>query len=111
MGESSDRIIELERRILRALCDGESSGDVWREAQCALADYKWREPDHSVVYQAVANLRAREPRNWRAQLPAQATRMGFPDLNWEAYLQQQDESTEQIRDLLIELKALGGRGA
>ena len=109
MGESSDRIIEIERTILRALCCGESSDDVWRAAQRSLADYEWREADHRVVYQAVASLRTREPRNWRAHLPAQATRMGFPDLNWEAYLQCAGKPAEQIHDLLIELKRFSER--
>ena len=70
-----------------------------------LENYRWHEPEHRVVYEAlkVAVRRNREP--LREQLPAEATRMGFPDVDWAAYFEAPDSAAADLPELLRELKA------
>jgi len=100
-------IAEIERRVLRALCGGEISESDWLKIEKELASYTWRDPDHAVVYQAMARARKRDPRNWREQLPAQATLMGFPELDWNAFLARKESSDPggELRELIGQLKA------
>jgi hypothetical protein len=83
----STRIVEVERQILRALVASEIESSEQAELERRLRAYPWHEPDHTVIYQAIVRGRSRGQKNWREQLVAQATRMGFPDLDWKAFLE------------------------
>jgi hypothetical protein len=45
------------------------------------------------------------PAQLREQLPAQATRLGFPDVPWENYLQQENADAGDVRGLIEQLLA------
>jgi hypothetical protein len=86
------RVIEFERELLRQLCGPEtdissSSG----ESQCrariiaSLRNHKWRDPEHRIVFEALEKLPGGNSYCLQQRLPAQATRMGFPDVNWQIY--------------------------
>jgi hypothetical protein len=85
--------VDLESRILRALCSAPSAfsstdaNDPPRRAAilAQLRLYRWQDPEHRVVFEALTLLPGRSVTELREQLPAQATRMGFPDVNWQAY--------------------------
>jgi hypothetical protein len=85
--------LDLESRILRALCSGpaafgSSGADHAPEGAAILAElraHRWQDPEHRVVFEALTLLPGRQGNELREQLPAQATRMGFPDVNWDAY--------------------------
>jgi len=79
--------MELEREILRMLCDprGEADGKSREQAVLRLQAHRWRDAEHRIVFEAVAKLPGRNATELRRQLPAQATRMGFPDVQWETY--------------------------
>jgi hypothetical protein len=98
------QVVELERSILRALCSAQGDSDNWRGVQRELANYEWRESDHAVVFQAIVEIRSRSPRDWRAELAAQTTRMGFPDLDWGIYLDATG-TPQNLRHLVSLLKA------
>lgn len=91
--DKSLTIIELERKILRALCreriDSSARADLDGQSRASavsrLLSYKWQDPEHRIVFQALARLPGRDAAELRRQLPAQATRMGFPDVQWETY--------------------------
>ena len=85
--DKSPTIIELEREILRMLCDPREEADgKWRErAVLRLQAHSWRDAEHRIVFEAVAKLSGRNATELRRHLPAQATRMGFPDVHWETY--------------------------
>ncbi len=70
-----------------------------------LADHLWQEPEHHVVYVALRQIRSRDPKVRRDQLPAQATRMGFPDVEWRAYLSPVAEEEMDPEQLIARLKA------
>ncbi len=85
--------LDLESRILRALCSNPSPHIDDLAALTAkratilakLRTHHWQDPEHRVVFEALTLLPGREATELREQLPAQATRMGFPDVNWDQY--------------------------
>jgi hypothetical protein len=98
-------IAEIERQLLRALCSGVSAADDWNQLARRLSVYRWREPDHKVVYQALRTIKSNAPRTRREELPAQVTRMGFPDLDCGAYFEGKKLSAAEIEELLRRLTA------
>jgi hypothetical protein len=105
MNHSSDDITDLERRILRALCRLEISPLNWNRLAASLSEYSWREPDHRVVYDALRGIRSRDATTRRDQLPAQVTRMGFPDVDWSLYFGAEEMPDREIEELIRQLKA------
>ena len=79
------QIIELEREILRAMCNGALAPAQIEAAREALREYAWRDEEHRVVFEALARARNTDAIPLREHLPAQATRMGFPDVDWPLY--------------------------
>jgi len=84
-----DDTLTIEREILRALCREDAGGETNRFAR-ELSGYSWREPEHATVFRAIQSLAARGRRSWREELPAEATRMGFPDVEWRRYFDEAD---------------------
>jgi hypothetical protein len=83
--ERSTDPADLERRVLRELCRATLTRAAWAEIARALREYTWRDVEHGLVYAAIQRLASRDPKALREQLPAQATRMGFPDIDWQIY--------------------------
>jgi len=83
--ESSPDPVDLERRLLRQLCRATLTHAAWAKIARALREYTWRDIEHGLVYAAIQRLGSRDPQTLREQLPAQATRMGFPDIDWQMY--------------------------
>jgi hypothetical protein len=100
--------LDLESKILRALCSGFDFVAAHFSAPSAtnpsprandpaaltakratilaqLRAHHWQDPEHRVVFEALTLLPGRQASDLREQLPAQATRMGFPDVNWQNY--------------------------
>jgi hypothetical protein len=113
---------DLESRILRALCSNPSPGiddpavltttlaatlTAKRTAILAqLRSHRWQDPEHRVVFEALTLLPTRQATELREQLPAQATRMGFPDVNWEKYFNAEATTDDSaIETLVAELLA------
>jgi hypothetical protein len=99
--------LDLESKILRALCNeppppiSPGTHDATPPAAphqhdpaligkraaifAQLRAYPWQDPEHRVIFEALTALPGRSATELREQLPAQATRMGFPDVNWQNY--------------------------
>ncbi len=77
--------LSLEREILRALCASPHLTSKRGRLLRALASHDWRDPEHRVVYEALVRTLACGSDALRSELPAAATRMGFPDVNWGEY--------------------------
>jgi hypothetical protein len=76
-------IVRVERKVLRALCQGSTEGPI-REFGCAmLRQYHWRDPIHQIIFEALMSIPSEYPEIIRTELPTRLTRMGFPDLAWE----------------------------
>ena len=82
-----DSVTKLEREVLRLLCNmPDAPPDRTRaHALCQLASHEWKDADHRVVFNALRRCPGTEPPTLREQLPAETTRLGFPDVDWTAY--------------------------
>ncbi len=69
-----------------------------------LRAHQWRDPEHRVVFEALESLPGRYVKELHEQLPAQATRMGFPDVNWDDYFAP-GAADSPIESLIAELLA------
>jgi hypothetical protein len=101
----SNSILALERRILHALCVGANSPDDWDHLAGRLAGYRWLGSDHKVVFEALRAIKSRDPKTRRDELPAQVTRMGFPDVDWKPYFEPGDGRELNLEDLIRRLEA------
>ena len=96
--------VALERRVLRLLCTRSSAEPNARGIQSQLATYTWRDPDNRIVFEALGRLApGLGPAQLREELPAQAARMGFPDLNWEIYLRPGEPGDQDLETLVAKL--------
>jgi len=82
---SVPQILNLEREILRALCNSQDPATARNAILRSLAHHAWHDPEHRIVYEALSRMRTRGPAALREELPATATRMGFPDVDWHLY--------------------------
>lgn len=101
----SPQISEIERGILRALCQQAGAGTALEGPLRELGEYRWHEPEHRVVYEALKEVSKHGSRPLREYLPAQAARMGFPDLDWAAYFEPSEPAAAELPELMRELKA------
>ena len=107
MRPPSDRSVDdIERAILRALCTDSLPASVRDSAHDRLRGYKWHDEEHWVVYQALQRLRGRRRISVREELPASATKLAFPDVNWPNYFGGEEPDKDGIEQLLSELKSL-----
>jgi hypothetical protein len=100
----SKSAIDAERKILRALCATEIDSADWLRFLRRLALHAWTAPEHRVVFEALRAIRSQDPTARREQLPAQATRMGFPDVDWENYFGVRPSDCAEIEKLVGNLE-------
>src|SRR5580700_4933818 len=81
----TQQVFELERETLCALCVRASLNAQHPTAMRELSNHVWQDAEHRVVFEAIQRLSSSDPKLLREQLPAQATRMGFPDVSWDNY--------------------------
>ena len=106
LASNSKTIHGLERSILRALC-GSVDPRLSRAALARQLDaHAWQEVDHRVVYQALGKLQRSDPQPLRQQLAVAATRMGFPDVDWDDYFAPSGITYADLPDLVRQLVAL-----
>jgi hypothetical protein len=106
------KLPDLESRILRALCTTPSPFNSSTKDHAStrtavlekLRAHRWQDPEHRVVFEALSLLPGRHSTELREQLPGQATRMGFPDVNWDEYFAASDDYPA-IETLVAELLA------
>jgi len=107
--QSSEPRAELERQILRSLCGDGVVSEEWDRFARRLESHRWANPEHKVVYDALRALRTKDASTRREQLPAQATRMGFPDLDWREYFVADRSNSAKVDQLVDRLEALSSR--
>jgi hypothetical protein len=101
--DSSILATQIERDILRQLCAGQIESKRWRRALNRLSAYEWKDPDHKVVFDALRAIKSDEALTRRQELPAQVTRMGFPDVDWGNYLAPEAQPGVPIEQLIDRL--------
>jgi len=97
-------ILEVERQVLRALCQGTPQGSVRATARDILRTYRWREPLHQIVFEVVLGIPTEAPEVIREQLPARLTRKGFPDVDIEGFFKPHGLSKEEAERLIRQLR-------
>jgi hypothetical protein len=89
-----------EQLALQFLCTN-PGGAAAHKLKSRLSTYKWRSADHSVVYEALNHLSsASTAAQLREQLPAQLTRLGFPDIDYRIYLEGEISEGHKLPDLV-----------
>lgn len=106
-------IIAAERELLHRLFSRDANAPIGQFIG-ELSAYSWRDPEHATVFEAIRALapRAAAVASWREELPAQATRMGFPDVEWSEYFgdfRAADESAPSLDELISRLLRQGTR--
>jgi hypothetical protein len=101
----AQRVFELERETLCALCIRGSANARETTAMRELSDHVWQDAEHRVVFEAIQRLSSSDPKLLQEQLPAQATRMGFPDVSWDKYFGPQPGAELDFGLLVRELLA------
>src|SRR5580704_2267443 len=102
---AAQRVFELERETLCALCIRGSVHARETTVMRELSNHVWQDAEHRIVFEAIQRLSSSDPRLLREQLPAQTTRMGFPDVNWENYFMPAGEVEGDFDALVRELLA------
>ncbi len=97
-------VLESERLVLRALCQGALEGPVRSLARRYLASYQWLEPVHQVIFEIVMSLPTDSPQLIREQLPARLTRRGFPDADVDPMLRGPLLSRSEAEQLMRRLR-------
>lgn len=87
-------LIAAERVVLRCLCRDQQFARVSPDQLNRLRSYVWQDPEHRIVFDAIERSTKAKGFSLREYLPAQATRMGFPDIHWHAYFE--DNAKEEM---------------
>ena len=101
----TQQVFELERETLCALCVRASLNAQHPTAMRELSNHIWQDAEHRVVFEAIQRLSSSDPKLLREQLPAQTTRMGFPDVSWENYFSPAPQNEKDFEALVQELLA------
>jgi hypothetical protein len=94
----------LERRVLRALCQGTGQGSVKALARSVLAGYRWRDPVHAVVFDLVMSFPVSDAAAVKEHLPARLTRRGFPDFDLAALFSSPQPTHEEAATWIQRLR-------
>jgi hypothetical protein len=98
--EAPADVIESERQVLRALCQGAFIGAALESAIQLLAAYRFRDPIHLVVFEIVSTLPSREAGVIREQLAARLTNKGFPDFDFNRLFEPHRLTSEEALHLI-----------
>jgi len=85
-----DILVALERRILRRVCSSELPPPELSAVQRELVGYEWLGAEHQIVWDALTRMPRGVPELGKL-LPAEAARMGFPDVEWGDFLSDRGE--------------------
>lgn len=84
---SCEPLLAAERAILKCLCRDEQLARISPDQLTRLRHYAWADPEHRIVFDAIQRSAKATGFSLREYLPAEATRMGFPDVHWDAYFE------------------------
>ncbi len=99
-----DNIIEAERRLLAALCQG-SLGQAEREKVLQrLARRRFQLPENEIILRAINESPVNTPESMREALQAKVTRLGFPDTDIDVLFRIDAATEEDLADLLTQLE-------
>src|SRR5579872_367039 len=84
----NQQLIAIEHDLLCVLCQSGGLAELSLQTRSELQSYSWQGSDHQTIFDALLHIVRVDRGLLREQLAAQATRMGFPDVNWNEYFGQ-----------------------
>ena len=102
---NSPDVIQLERRLLRLLCQEPAVREFGRTN---LQRYRWCDLVHGVIFEIVTSTPQVSVEQLRQQLPARLTKAGFPDFPWEEFFPPLVSSPGEAERLILHLHEAGG---
>lgn len=96
-------IVEAEFRALQAMCRQPGQGPVWERAIELLSDYRFRDPLHQLVFDALRGIPA-APQNLQTLVTQCLTNRGFPDVDIEPFFHAHAMSDDLALAILDHLK-------
>ena len=97
--------VEIERRLLAALCAPPLDDQTRAQILEHLSAYTFANPDHEVIFRALVKMPPASSAQIRETLSARVTRLGFPDIDVEQILELAPPSSEEIIGLLRQLRS------
>ena len=94
---------EIERQLLAALCSTQLDSETRATVLDRLSAHTFADPDHEVIFQALAKMPRAPGERIRETLSARLTRLGFPDIDVAPILGLSPPSPEKIRSLLRQI--------
>ena len=79
--DARQALVDSELLVLRAICQGTPQKRVWAESIEILNDYRFRHPDHQVIFETLREINTDDPRIIHGLLPARLTNKGFPTID------------------------------
>lgn len=96
--------VELERRLLAALCADALDRRTRAEVLEHLGAHAFVNPDHEVIFRALSRIPRANLAHIRETLGARLTRLGFPDIDVDPIFELDPPSAKEIGALLRQLK-------
>jgi replicative DNA helicase len=95
--------IEAERKLLAALCQAGVSPETRATILRRFSKHRFAEPDHEVVYRALATLPPMDHADTLQALTQAVTRMGFPDLDLSELFKEYSPTPDELTALVSRL--------
>ena len=94
-----DARIAAERRLLAALCQGSIAADARGEVLQRLSRHAFGDPEHELIFRALAKIPSGDAEFVRAALGLRLTRAGFPDFDLEPFFDAPPPDDAEIADI------------
>lgn len=98
--------IQLERRILAALCTGTREGSARGVIRTRLSNYAWTDAAHQAIFEILTSFPSTDPAALREQLPGRLARRGFPDFDFIGLLSGPVAAREEVQNWVAQLDSL-----
>jgi hypothetical protein len=95
--------IELERAVLRLLCQSGGGPSLRNRAREILSGYQWSDDAHQATFEILVSFPTAGQEVLREQLPARLTRRGFPDFDFAGLFNAQAPSSADAEVLMLDL--------
>jgi hypothetical protein len=92
--------IEIERKLLAALCQHDLNAVTRAAILHSLENHRFTESDHEVVYRALTAIFSAGRTNSLETLTQAVTRMGFPDMDLRELFTESPPTPDEIASLL-----------
>jgi len=100
-----EEVLNTERTVLRALCTGALRGSTRRQVLRLLEVYSFRDVIHQLIFDAVREIKTSQAGFLRQELPARLTQKGFPEVDFDQFLEAPGLGGSRILELAARLRA------